>query len=94
LKNQGVVRRDRKTPNKGHARKLRKRGDRQKDAEFNRHQHSKAMQKGSALYRQLAKADLLLIDDFGLALLGDETVRDLLEILDDRYDRCSTLMTT
>ena len=34
----------------------------------------KAMQKRSALYRQLAKADLLLIDDFGLAPLGDETV--------------------
>jgi DNA replication protein DnaC len=54
----------------------------------------KAMQKRSALYRQLAKADLLLIDDFGLAPLGDETVRDLLEILDDRYDRRSTLMTS
>ena len=54
----------------------------------------KAMQKRSALYRQLAKADLLLIDDFGLAPLADETVRDLLEILDDRYDRRSTLMTS
>jgi DNA replication protein DnaC len=54
----------------------------------------KAMQKRSALYRQLAKADLLLIDDFGLAPLGDETVRDLLEILDDRYDRRSTLITS
>jgi DNA replication protein DnaC len=54
----------------------------------------KALQKRSALYRQLAKADLLLIDDFGLAPLGDETVRDLLEILDDRYDRRSTLMTS
>lgn len=54
----------------------------------------KAMQKRSALYRQLAKADLLLIDDFGLAPLADETVRDLLEILDDRYDRRSTLITS
>lgn len=54
----------------------------------------KALQKRSALYRQLAKADLLLIDDFGLAPLGDETVRDLLEILDDRYDRRSTIMTS
>jgi DNA replication protein DnaC len=53
-----------------------------------------AMQKRSALYRQLAKADLLVIDDFGLNPLADETVRDLLEILDDRYDRKSTLITS
>ncbi|MDH3438944.1 MAG: IS21-like element helper ATPase IstB [Gammaproteobacteria bacterium] len=53
-----------------------------------------AMQKRSALYRQLAKADLLVIDDFGLTPLADENVRDLLEILDDRYDRRSTLITS
>ena len=53
-----------------------------------------AMQKRSALYRQIAKADLLVIDDFGLAPLTDETVRDLLEILDDRYDKKSTLITS
>ena len=53
-----------------------------------------AMQKRSVLYRQLAKADLIVIDDFGLAPLADETVRDLLEILDDRYDRRSTLITS
>ena len=53
-----------------------------------------AMQKRSALFRQLAKADLLVLDDFGLAPLTDDTVRDLLEILDDRYDRRSTLITS
>ncbi|MGB8693877.1 MAG: IS21-like element helper ATPase IstB [Steroidobacteraceae bacterium] len=53
-----------------------------------------AMQKRSALFRQLAKAELLVLDDFGLAPLSDETVRDLLEILDDRYDRRSTLITS
>src|ERR1700691_6051394 len=53
-----------------------------------------AMQRRSAFFRQLAKADLLVLDDFGLAPLSDETVRDLLEILDDRYDRRSTLMTS
>lgn len=53
-----------------------------------------AMQKRSALYRQLAKVDLLVIDDFGLTPLASETVRDLLEILDDRYDRKSTLITS
>lgn len=53
-----------------------------------------ALQKRSALYRQLAKVDLLAIDDFGLTPLADDTVRDLLEILDDRYDRKSTLITS
>lgn len=52
------------------------------------------MRKRSALLRQLAKADLLVLDDFGLAPLADETVRDLLEILDDRYDCRSTLITS
>ncbi len=51
-----------------------------------------AMQKRSAFFRQLAKADLLVLDDFALAPLSDGTVRDLLEILDDRYDRRSTLI--
>lgn len=53
-----------------------------------------AMQKRSALFKQLAKADLLVLDDFGLAPLSDDTVRDLLEILDDRYDRRATLITS
>ena len=53
-----------------------------------------AVQKRSALYRQLARVDLIVIDDFGLAPLADESVRDLLEILDDRYDRRSTLITS
>ncbi|MFU8878034.1 MAG: IS21-like element helper ATPase IstB [Wenzhouxiangellaceae bacterium] len=53
-----------------------------------------ALQKRSAYYRQLAKVDLIVIDDFGLAPLADNTVRDLLEILDDRYDRRSTLITS
>jgi DNA replication protein DnaC len=56
--------------------------------------HYGAMQKRSALYRQLAKADLIVIDDFGIAPLADESVRDLLAILDDRYDRRSTLITS
>jgi len=29
-----------------------------------------------ALYRQVAKADLIVIEDFGIAPLADETVRD------------------
>jgi DNA replication protein DnaC len=59
--------------------------------EFTRHA---AMQRRSALYRQLAKIDLIVIDDFGLTPLAAESVRDLLEVLDDRYDRRSTLITS
>ena len=53
-----------------------------------------ALHKRSAFFRQLAKSDLLVLDDFGIAPLADQTVRDLLEILDDRYDRRSTLITS
>ncbi len=40
----------------------------------------------------LARLDLLVLDDWGLAPLTDAQRRDLLEILDDRYDRHSTLV--
>jgi len=40
----------------------------------------------------LARVDLLLLDDWGMALLPPDQIRDLLEILDDRYDRKSTLV--
>jgi len=40
----------------------------------------------------LARIDLLVLDDWGLAPLTPEQARDLLEILDDRYDRKSTLI--
>lgn len=53
-----------------------------------------AQQKRSAFLRQIAKADLLLIDDFALTPLTDQTKRDLLEILEDRYDKKSTLITS
>ena len=53
-----------------------------------------ALQNKATFLRQLAKADLIIIDDFGLAPLPDAIRRDLLEILDDRYDRKSTLITS
>src|SRR5262249_22282400 len=53
-----------------------------------------ALQNKATFLRQLAKADLIIIDDFGLAPLPDAIRRDLLEILDDRYDRRSTLITS
>lgn len=42
----------------------------------------------------LAKTDLLVLDDWGLAPTSDEQRRDLLEILDDRCERRSTLVTS
>lgn len=46
------------------------------------------------LLTRLARTDLLLLDDWGLAKLNDTHSRDLLEILEDRYDRRSTLITS
>lgn len=42
----------------------------------------------------LARTDLLVLDDWGLAPLTAEQRRDLWEVLDDRYDRRSTLVTS
>ena len=52
-----------------------------------------AFQRRSNFLRSLAKADLLLIDDFAIAPLSDQSKRDLLEILDDRYDKSATIIT-
>jgi len=46
------------------------------------------------LMKSLLKADLLVLDDFGLGSLTSEQQRDLLEVVEDRYDRRSTLITT
>jgi DNA replication protein DnaC len=43
---------------------------------------------------QLARIDLLTIDDWGLVPLTAEARRDLLEVLDDRHQRKSTLVTS
>lgn len=52
------------------------------------------LHKRSTFFRHLAKAYLLVLDDFGIAPLADTLVRDLLEIVDDRYDRRATLITS
>ena len=44
------------------------------------------------LLRALARAQLLVLDDWGTALLTDEQRRDLFEVMEDRYDRGSTLI--
>jgi DNA replication protein DnaC len=46
------------------------------------------------LLAELARSELLVLDDWGLAPLNDEQRRDLLEILDDRFKTCATLVTS
>lgn len=46
------------------------------------------------LLAQLAKTDLLILDDWGLENPDAEQRRILLELLDDRYEKCSTLITS
>jgi DNA replication protein DnaC len=43
---------------------------------------------------RFAKTELLVIDDFALTPLKDQERRDLLEILEDRHERASTLLTS
>lgn len=46
------------------------------------------------LLQRLARANLLILDDWGLAPLDDPARQDLLEVLDDRYGRRGTLLTS
>jgi len=43
---------------------------------------------------QLAKTDVVILDDFAMAPLSDSARRDLLEVLDDRRGNRSTLATS
>lgn len=46
------------------------------------------------LMRRIGKASLLVIDDWGLAPLGDQERRDVLEVLEERYDCGSVVITS
>jgi len=46
------------------------------------------------MLRTLSRADLLIIDDWGPEALNADRRRDLLEIVEDRYDRGSILITS
>ncbi len=46
------------------------------------------------LLSRLARADLLILDDWGLAPLADAERRDLLEVLEDRYGKHATMVTS
>lgn len=53
---------------------------------------AKATGKYLSVLAGLSKKSLLVIDDFALAPLTDEQRRDLLEIVEDRYNRRSTIV--
>jgi DNA replication protein DnaC len=46
------------------------------------------------LLKAIARVELLILDDWGLASLTPDQGRDLLEIVDDRYGRGSTIVTS
>jgi DNA replication protein DnaC len=46
------------------------------------------------LLASIARTRLLILDDWGIGTLDDRQRRDLLEILEDRYERCSTMVTS
>ncbi len=43
---------------------------------------------------KLAKVPVLILDDFGLAALTDPERRDLLDVIDDRHETASTIVTS
>jgi len=57
-----------------------------------------ALARGDGRYarmlKALARTDLLIVDDWGPEKLTDEQRRDLLEIIEDRYERRSTIVTS
>lgn len=44
--------------------------------------------------QELSKVDILILDDWGILKFDDEHRRSLLEILDDRYKKSSTIVTS
>ena len=57
-----------------------------------------ALARGDGRYarmlKTLARVDLLILDDWGPEKLDDDQRRDLLEIVEDRYERRSTIVTS
>ena len=50
--------------------------------------------KATRLLAQLAKIQLLIVDDWAMARLTAEQRRDLMEVVDDRHQRASTILAT
>lgn len=61
---------------------------------FDEAAHARADGSWSAFLTQLSKVKVLVIDDFGLDPLGSAERKSLLEIVDDRYDISSTIVTS
>jgi DNA replication protein DnaC len=63
---------------------------------FPRLMHELQVARGEGTYgkalNKFARTQLLVIDDWGLAPLGDRERRDMLEILEDRHGRRSTVI--
>ena len=55
---------------------------------------AKGLGKYSKYLEKIAKANILVLDDWGLAAFDDHSRRDLLEIFDDRYKSHSTIVTS
>ncbi len=57
-----------------------------------------ALARGDGSYfkiiRQLAKTELIILDDWGLSVFSSQERHDILEIFDDRHNRSSTLITS
>jgi DNA replication protein DnaC len=53
-----------------------------------------ALQRRSGLLKQLARTDVLVLDDVGVVDFTDRLTRDLLDILDDRYNKRCTIVTS
>jgi DNA replication protein DnaC len=50
--------------------------------------------KATRLLAQLARIQLLILDDWAMARLTAEQRRDLMEVIDDRHQRASTILAT
>ena len=61
---------------------------------FSKLRRSKADQTYYKLIRNIEKADLLILDDFGLEKLDQENRMMLLEIIEDRHGRKSTIISS
>ena len=44
--------------------------------------------------RSLTRADLLILDDWGISKLTEEQRKDFLEVMEDRYELRSTIITS
>jgi DNA replication protein DnaC len=55
---------------------------------------AKAVGRYAKMLDQIAKVNILILDDWGFAEFEDATRRDLLEIFDDRHNKSSTIVTS